>query len=95
MNNIEEIIRNVFYDPSSGFGGIEKIFRTLKNQGHKISRTEIRKFLDKQEIKQISKKNVGGSFIPPHPLYEFQIDLIYLENKNLNKASYGLVCIDT
>ena len=35
-----------------------------------------------------------ASFVPPFPLYEFQIDLIYLENKHLNKASYGLVCVD-
>ena len=25
---------------------------------------------------------------------EYQIDLIYLENKHLNQASYGLCCID-
>src|SRR5207248_9076079 len=72
-------------------------YKTLKKLGHKISRDEIKKFLDKQEIVQTSRKNVGslGSFVPPYPLYEFQIDLIYLENNHLNKASYGLVCIDT
>ena len=36
-----------------------------------------------------------GSFIPQRPLHEFQIDLIYLENKHLNKGQkYGLVCVD-
>ena len=36
-----------------------------------------------------------GSFIPQRPLHEFQIDLIYLENKQLNKGQkYGLVCVD-
>ena len=93
----EEIIREVYYDPLTGFSGVNKTFQTLKKQGHKVSRKEIQKFIKKQQIAQINKKNIGksGSFIPPHPLYEFQIDLIYLENKNLNKASYGLVCIDT
>ncbi len=93
----EEIIREVYYDPLTGFSGVNKTFQILKKQGHKISRQEIQKFIKKQQISQINKKNVGksGSFIPPHPLYEFQIDLIYLENTNLNKASYGLVCIDT
>ena len=97
MSANEEIIRNVYYDPLTGFSGINKTFQILKKKGHKISRKEIQQFIKKQEIAQISKKNIGksGSFIPPHPLYEFQIDLIYLENKNLNKASYGLVCIDT
>jgi len=93
----EEIIRKVYYDPLTGFSGINKTFQTLKKQGHKITRKEIETFIKKQEIAQISKKNVGkfGSFVPPHPLYEFQIDLIYLEDKHLNKTSYGLVCIDT
>lgn len=93
----EDIIRKAWYDPSTGFGGIEKTFKTLKKMGSNITRDEIKKFLDKQEVFQINKKNYGkqGSFVPPHSLFEFQIDLIYLENKHLNKASYGLVCIDT
>ena len=92
----EEIIREVYYDPLTGFSGVNKTFQILKKQGHKISRKEIQKFIKKQQVSQVNKKNVGksGSFIPPHPLYEFQIDLIELENKNLNKASFGLVCID-
>jgi hypothetical protein len=58
---------------------------------------EIKDFLKKQSIVQTSKKNYGksASFVPPYPKYSFQIDLIYLDNAQLNKASYGLVCIDT
>ena len=93
----EDIIRKVWYSPESGFSGIEKTYQTLKKLGYKVKRDEINKFLEKQEVNQINKKNYGkqGSFIPPYPLFEFQIDLIYLENAHLNKASYGLVCIDT
>ena len=74
----EEIIREVYYDPLTGFSGVNKTFQILKKQGHKISRKEIQKFIKKQEISQVNKKNIGksGSFIPPHPLYEFHIDLI-------------------
>jgi hypothetical protein len=90
----EDIIRKAYYDPAIGFTGVEKLYRHLKGT---VTRNDIKKFLEKQEIHQISKKNYGkeGSFVPQYPLYEFQIDLIYLENKHLNKASYGLVCIDT
>lgn len=36
-----------------------------------------------------------GSFIPQRTLHKFQIDLIYLENKHLEKGQkYGLVCVD-
>ena len=92
--NKQETIRSAYYDASTGFTGVEKLYRLLKNKG--VTRKEIKDFLAKQEIVQISKKNYGkmNSFIPQHPLQEFQIDLIYLENKHLNKASYGLVAID-
>lgn len=91
----EEIIRKAFYSPDIGFTGSKKLYERLKLQG--ITKSQIDKFLKKQEITQISQKNYGklGSFVPPEPLYEFQIDLIYLDNKHLNKASYGLVCVDT
>src|ERR1700733_4351929 len=96
MSN-EEIIREAFYDPSVGFTGAEKLYKYLQKKGHNITRKEVKNFLSKQEITQVSQKNYGkaGSFVPPYPLYEFQIDLIYLDNAQLNKKSYGLVCIDT
>lgn len=93
----EEIIRKAYYNPEVGFTGVTKLYKYLHKQGHtSISIGDIKRFIRKQEIHQISKKNVGklASFIPPYPLYEFQVDLIYLENKHLNKARYGLVCID-
>lgn len=95
MSN-EDIIRKVWYSPETGFSGVDQTYKTLRKLGHNISRKEIKKFIEKQEVAQVNKKNYGkqGSFIPPYPLYQFQVDLIHLENTHLNKASYGLVCID-
>jgi len=44
----------------------------------------------------MNKKNNRkmASFIPRYIRQEFQIDLIYLDDSHLNKASYGLCCID-
>jgi len=92
----QEIIRKAYYNPETGFTGLNKLFKQLKKDGHDISRNEIKNFLKEQEIYQTTKKSTQHvSFVPPYPLYEFQADLIYLEDKHLNKASYGLVCIDT
>jgi hypothetical protein len=90
----DDVIRVAYYNPEKGFVGIEKLYRKLKPQG--VSREDIRKFLKKQEVYQVNKKNNKkmASFIPRYPLQEFQIDLIYLDDKHLNKASYGLCCID-
>ena len=54
-------------------------------------------FLKRQEIVQIIRKNnfKARSFIPPRPLYEFQVDLIYIDNSKLNNDSkYALTCVD-
>lgn len=91
----EDIIREIFNDPKTGFVGIEKIFRKINNKN--ISRKDIGDFLKKQEVVQLTRKDnkKQRSFIPPYPLYEFQCDLIFIENKKLNNNSrYVLTCID-
>lgn len=90
----DEIIRKAYYNPAQGFVGRDKLFRKLKSHG--ITRNQINKFLARQEIYQTTRKNnkKQGSFIPRYPLQEFQIDLIYIENRHLNQAGYGLCCID-
>jgi NCAIR mutase (PurE)-related protein len=95
--SMHDVITNAYYDPRTGFVGVEKLFKTLHESHPKITRKDIKEVLDKQEIVQTSRKNVGkqGSFVPPYAKYEYQIDLIYLDDKHLNQAKYGLVCIDT
>ena len=97
IQSMHDIITDAYYDPRTGFVGVEKLFKTLHKSHPTIKRTDIKAVLDKQEIVQTSRKNVGkqGSFIPPYAKYEYQIDLIYLDDKHLNQAKYGLVCIDT
>ena len=97
MTSIHDIITDAYYDPTTGFVGVEKLYKTLQKSHPYITRKDIKTVLDKQEIVQTSRKNVGkqGSFIPPYAHYEYQIDIIYIDDKHLNKARYGLVCIDT
>jgi len=90
----QDIVRKAYYNPDEGFVGIDKLYRKLKPQG--VTRADIITFLKKQEVYQVNKKNnrKAGSFIPRYEYQEFQIDLIYLDDAHLNKASYGLCCID-
>jgi transposase InsO family protein len=95
--NLNEIIKKVYYDPTTGFQSPYKIYKRLKQTIPDIKVKDIKNVIDKQSIYQTTKLNIGrmGSFIPQHPLHEFQCDLIYLENKNLNKNNkYALVVID-
>ena len=79
----------VYTDPRHGYRGIDTIYQKLKHKG--VTRKKIKDILNKQEIAQINKKpDFTSSFIPMYENQEHQIDLIYLENKHLNQASYGL-----
>jgi hypothetical protein len=91
----EQVIKDKYYDPLTGFVGVDKLYHKLKRRG--FTRKEIQDFLDKQEVHVITRKNNqrSGSFIPQRPKYQYQIDLIYFDNPVLNKAKYGFVAIDT
>ena len=99
--NKKQILRAVYYNADTGFGGGAKLYRQVKDQG--ITMKEVKEFLSTQSINQINKRNKGrqGSFIPTHPLQEFQVDTIYLPHPALNKGGfkqkfvYGVVAIDT
>lgn len=88
-----QLILDTFYNPDSGFVGVQKMYNKLKKYG--ITQKQISDILRKQEIVQVNQKpGLVSSFIPDRALQEFQIDLIYLENEKLNEAKYGLCCID-
>ena len=74
----DKLIELAYYNPLTGFVGTDKLYHKLKSQG--ITRKDILHFLKRQEIVQITRKNnfKARSFIPPRPLYEFQVDLIYI-----------------
>jgi hypothetical protein len=95
---LNEIIKKVYYDPTTGFQSPYKIYNRLKQIIPDIKVKDIKNVIDKQSIYQTTKLNIGrmGSFIPQqHQLHKFQCNLIYLENKNLNKNNkYVLVVID-
>eukprot|EP00732_Lithocolla_globosa_P000082 Lithocolla_globosa_v1_NODE_15_length_10543_cov_26.361651.p2 type:complete len:342 gc:universal NODE_15_length_10543_cov_26.361651:2379-1354(-) len=90
----EELLISTFYNPLTGYVGSQKLYERLKDKG--VTKNEIKDFLSRQEVVQVNKKNTGklGSFVPNHPLQQFQIDLVDIQNKGLNKASFGLTCID-
>jgi hypothetical protein len=91
----QDIIEEAYYNPSTGFVGSNKLLITLKRQGHKkIKLDDVKQFLEKQEVYQRNVVPQFASFIPPHPLYQLQVDLVFLENSRLNKAKYGLSAID-
>ena len=95
MGDNTAIIRQAYYNPKTGFIGADKLYQKLKKQ--KVTKKQIVAFLKNQEVVQINKKDrtKARSFVPPGIRYEFQVDLIYLDNAGLNENNrYALCCID-
>lgn len=94
----DAILKEYYYDPEKGFTGATKLFKRLREDGHTdIKMEEIKDFLDRQEINQINRRQYRQqSFIPHYMYQQYQIDLVELKNKGLNKDfSYAFMCIDS
>jgi hypothetical protein len=88
-----QLIKDAFYNPLTGYVGAQKLHKRLKKEG--VTMREIESFMKKQEVVQVNRKQTDtGSFVPMWPLQQIQIDLIYIKNKGLNKASYAMTAID-
>ena len=75
----EQLIKDTYYNPKTGYIGINKLYNKLKNKG--ITKTEIKKVLSKQYVYQLDKPERMGSFVPPYPLYQFQISKHYKHSR--------------
>jgi hypothetical protein len=94
-----ETLKNVYYDTKTGFGGVDKLYRKVKELDPSITIKQVKDFLDKQESYQITKRSKPTkqfqSITAPYKGYNFQIDLLIYSNYEIDKYKYILVVVDT
>jgi hypothetical protein len=94
IETIRETLRKIYYDPKTGFISAQKLYLKLNKT---IPLTEIQKFLDEQEIYQISKE-VRSKYPFKHMIVyssndQWQIDLIdFSKYSRWNKGFKYLLC---
>lgn len=91
----ENVLKNVFYHPKTGFGSVETTFRQAKKLHPSINRSHVREFLSKQKIRQHRKPrgNEVNSYVPDNPRQEFQVDLLDM-GASAKPYRYGFTAID-
>jgi len=97
LTDKERIIKEVYEDPEKGFGSIADTFKQAVKKDSSIKLADVRTYLNKQQHRQTQFKYKGyNSFISPHPLFEFEMDLIDLTKKaeENNGFRYAMVAID-
>jgi hypothetical protein len=81
---MEEILKTLYYDASTGLSSKAKFKLKLKTLGYKISNKQVDEFLNKQELTQVNTKNQFKGFykIIAPPRF-FQIDIFFVRNQAL------------
>ena len=98
MTDINQIIKEVYENPVSGYGSIKDTFQQAIKKDASIKYHDVKQYLNKLQHRQTQftyKK--FNSFISKHPLYDFEIDLIDLTEEATKHGGirYGLTAIDT
>ena len=95
-----ELLDKLYYDPNTGFQGMEKLFYKAKQHNNSITRTMVQSFLDNQSshqlTRQVRKSNIDYSTIKSTGIRNnFQIDIMYLpDTSTTNGFKYLLTCMD-
>ena len=53
---MEEILTNLYYNPLTGFQGLDKLYKKAKAIDTKITKQKVKDWLKEQETEQITKQ---------------------------------------
>ena len=89
MSDKNKIISDIYFD-RSGFGSIAATFKDAKQKDKTITLQNVRDWFSKNIER---KKPLSGynSFVAPHSFYEFQIDLFFVTNNDLDNQKFRIV----
>ena len=96
---MEKLLEELYYNPLTGFQGINKLYKKAKELNKKITLKFVKEWLEEQETQQITKeekktKRIYDTIISPSVRNNFQSDIMYLPNPSKNKFKYLLTTID-
>ena len=94
MDPKDRVISAVYYDVHTGFGSIEHTLRQAREIAPNIKREDVKRFLDRQEVRQRKRPNRYNSFIPNGRLDQIQVDLADFGGR-AGPLRYGFVAIDS
>lgn len=72
-------ISDIYYNKKTGYTGFEKLYERVKEQQIKITRKDLKKWYDAQELTQTNRKKKETTHqIITAPPYSYQIDTIFI-----------------
>ena len=92
MASKQGIINNVYYD-KGGFGSKNRTLQEARKKDNTITINDINEFFRKN-VEQKAKPRGQNSFVAPNAYYEFQTDLVFINDTLKQKMKVGMMCID-
>jgi hypothetical protein len=87
-----EIISKIYNDPS-GFGSVNKTLDEAKQVDKSITIDDVKDWFRRNVEKKNQLKGMN-SFVAPHPYYEYQLDLFFINDLENQKVKIGMTMID-
>ena len=91
-NSKSEIISKIYNDPS-GFGSVKKTLDEAKQIDKTITIDDVKNWFSKNVEKKNQLKGMN-SFVAPHPYYEYQLDVFFINDLEDQKVKIGMTMID-
>jgi hypothetical protein len=98
MDEIQEALKALYYDPSKGFGNMKKFKDRVKESGLKATKDEIENFYKSQSIVQVMKPIIKQKkYSSIYSLYSghlYQMDIMIYDRYQYGHYKYILCVID-
>ena len=93
-DNKQNIVSDIYFD-RSGFSSKSTTLKDAKKKDACIPMDDINKFF-RENMEQKRKPRGQNSFIPEHSFFEFQLDLFFISNNDLENQKFriGLTLLD-
>lgn len=91
--NTDNLLSKLYYNPETGFGSLEKLYREAKKKNKNITRKKVKEFLDKQSTVQINKPNRNKkSNIPiTGPVGKWNVDLLFYPKYKQQNNGFSII----
>jgi pyruvoyl-dependent arginine decarboxylase (PvlArgDC) len=93
----DKLLDRLYYDPLTGFVGLSKMYSRAKQVDPKVKRSEVKRYLDKQELSQVFAPKAK---LLSYPIYSsipnaYQADLMFLKPDKGFKAVLTIINVNT
>jgi hypothetical protein len=92
----DDIIKEVYYDITDGYGSIQSTYKKAKEINNTITFDEVKKWMSRQPNGQIKGYRGFNSYNAPYARFEYQIDIMDMTNlqTDSDQPRYALTVID-